>query len=153
MERVIFIHALLPSVFSFLVVLGVLFLIFSWLSTGKWKKTVEQTSYKLRSLREYNALWTFAEIKEQYTYRKELDSIDQYEHFNPDILLSTILSDNLEKFVNQLSQIQSNQYLYHAYQKGLQDQILETPEKVVKQCRVPLKYYYRIEQQLYKDGL
>lgn len=119
----------------------------------QWNQLIEEKSYKLRSLREYNLLWDLSKGKQQYVFCKRFSSIEQFDRYNPDTLFHSVVGLQTTDFLKQFELIRENKENYNNYRIGLEHQIIDTPESKVKEWGIPPKYYYTYESLLYEEKL
>ena len=119
----------------------------------RWNQLVVEKSYKLKSLHELNQLWSFSEVKQQFVFRKQFSSHDQFEQYNLDMLFHSVVGLQTSDFLKQLERIRANEEKYRNYQTVLKHQIVDTPEEKVKEWGIPKKYYYTYENLLYEEEL
>ena len=114
-------------------------------------ETVEETSLKLKSLRDYNEIWSFSDCPIERTYIVPFETRNEAKRADPKELLSTMIHVHYEEIMDAIQKAKAQNERYQQYLDRMKSNLFYTPDSFVEETGFDISEYRKVEDFLCRE--
>lgn len=116
-------------------------------------EVVEETSLKLKSLRDYNETWSFSDCPIERKYIVQFHTRTEAERADPKELLSTMIHVHYGEIMDAIQKAKVQSERYQQYLDRMKSNLFYTPDSFVEETGFDISEYRKVEEVLSRERI
>ena len=116
-------------------------------------ETVEETSQKLKSLRDYNEIWSFSDCPIELKYIVQFQTRAEAERTDSNELLAILIHVHYEEIMDADQKAKAQKERYQQYLDRMKSSLFNTPESFIEETGFDIFEYRKVEDCLCREQI